>query len=101
MYPSLLHKMAPFCMNTAKKSSGGGPLDPPSNKTLLDPIIHINNKKNHYQNIPATKYAILPASNLQNVMHNIESLVLPPLLNPSTNPPLFFFFFAFSKICCG
>ena len=29
MYPSLLHKMAPFCMNTAKKSSGGEPLDPP------------------------------------------------------------------------
>ena len=39
MYPSLLHKMAPFCMNTAKKSYGGGPLDPPSNTTLLDPII--------------------------------------------------------------
>ena len=32
-------------MNTAKKSSGGGPLDPPSNKTLLDPIIHINTEK--------------------------------------------------------
>ena len=42
-------------MNTAKKSSGGGPLDPPSNKTLLDPIIHINTGKNHYQNIQATK----------------------------------------------
>ena len=24
MYPSLLHKMAQFCMNIAKKSSGGG-----------------------------------------------------------------------------
>ena len=33
-------------MNTAKKSSGGGPLDPPpSNTTLLDPIIHINTEK--------------------------------------------------------
>ena len=42
MYPSLLHKMVPFCMNTAKKISGGVPLDPPSNKTLLDPIIHIH-----------------------------------------------------------
>ena len=45
MYPLLLHKMAPFCMNTAKKISGWGPLDPPSNKTLLDPIIHINTDK--------------------------------------------------------
>ena len=53
----LLHKMAPFCMNTAKNSSGGGPLDPPSNTTLLDLhfCIHINTKKNQYQNIPATK----------------------------------------------
>ena len=42
MYPSLLHKMAPFCMKTAKKTSGGPPLDSPSNKTFLDPIIHIN-----------------------------------------------------------
>ena len=32
-------------MNTAKKSYGGGPLDPPSNTTLLDPIIHINTDK--------------------------------------------------------
>ena len=42
MYPSLLHKMVPFCMNTAKKSFGGGPLDLPTNITLLDPTIHIN-----------------------------------------------------------
>ena len=75
-------------MNTAKKSSGGGPLDPPSNKTrLLVPIIHINTEKNHYQNIPATKYVILRASSLQNVMQNMESHVLPSLLNP---PPHFF-----------
>ena len=44
MYSSLLHKMAQFCMNTAKKSSGGGPLDP-LQTTLLDPIIHINTEK--------------------------------------------------------
>ena len=37
--------MAPFCMNTAKKISGGGPLDPPSNKTLLDHIIHIHTEE--------------------------------------------------------
>ena len=37
--------MAQFCMNIANKSSGGGPLDPPSNKTLLDPIIHIDTEK--------------------------------------------------------
>ena len=43
-------------MNTAQKSSGGGPLDPSSNTNLLDPIIHINIEKNQYQNIPATKY---------------------------------------------
>ena len=51
-------------MNTAKKSSGGGPLEPPSNATLLDPIIHINTKKKQYQNIPATKYTIVHASSL-------------------------------------
>ena len=43
--------------------------------------------KNHYQNISATKYALLRASSLQNVMQNIESHVLPPLLNPNTTPP--------------
>ena len=37
--------MAPFCMNTAQKSSGGGPLDPSSNTNLLDPITHINTEK--------------------------------------------------------
>ena len=42
-------------MNTAKKSSLGGPLDPLQKKTLLDPIIHINTEKNHFQNIQATK----------------------------------------------
>ena len=78
-------------MNTAKRSSGGGPLDPPSNKTLLDPIIHINTEKNHYQNIPATKYAIVRASSLQNVMQN----TLPP--PPPPSPPFFFFFFCFFK----
>ena len=46
-------------MSTAQKSSGGGPLDPSSNTNLLDPIIHINTeKKNQYQNIPATKYSL-------------------------------------------
>ena len=45
-------------MNTAKKSSGGGPLDPPSNTTLLDPIIHINTEKININTIPATKYTI-------------------------------------------
>ena len=92
-------------MNTAKKSYGGGPLDLPSNTTLLDPIIHINTEKNQYQNIPATKYTILHASSLQNVMQNMEYQFLPPLLNPCTTPPPpppqpqpqphFFFFFAF------
>ena len=82
-------------MNTAKKI-----LRPPSNKTLLDPIIHINTEKS-LSNIPVTKYVILRASNLQNVVQNIESHVLPPLLNPRTNPSpppppqssLFFCFF--------
>ena len=36
MFPSLLHKMAQYCMNTAKESSGGRTPRPPSNKTLLD-----------------------------------------------------------------
>ena len=88
MYPALLHKMAPFCMNTAKKSSGGGPLDPPPFKQNSFRSYYTHKYwKNHYQNIPATKYAILRTSSLQNVMQNIESHVLPPLLNPRTNPP--------------
>ena len=70
-------------MNTAKKSSGGGPLDPPSNTALLDPITHINTETI----TPATKYAILRASSLQSVMQNIESLVMPPRTNP---PPCYF-----------
>ena len=41
-------------MNTAKQFWGRNPR-PPSNKTLLDPIILINTEKNHYQNIQATK----------------------------------------------
>ena len=59
--------------------------------------------KNHYQNIPATKYAMLRAISLQNVMQNIESNALSPLLNPCTNtnhpPPLPtpIFFFCFFK----
>ena len=111
MYPSLLHKMAPFCMNTTKKSSGGRHLDPPppSNTTLLNPIIHINTKINQHLNISATKYIIIRASSLQNVMQNIKPCPAP-LLNPRTNTPphfilfhfiiILFFFFAFSKICC-
>ena len=63
--------------------------------TFQMPLVHIKYWKNHYQNIPATKYAILRASSLQNLMQNEESQVLPHLLNPRTNPP---FFFAFSKI---
>ena len=50
MYPSLLHKMAPFCMNTAKKSSAGGPPDPHPFKHMqlfLDPIIHRNTEKSN------------------------------------------------------
>ena len=101
MYPTLLHKMAPFCMNTTKKSPGGRHLDPPSNTTLLNPIIHINTKKNQYQNISATKYIIIRASSLQNVMQNIKPCPLP-LLNPRTNPlPHFilFYFIIFIYFC--
>ena len=51
--------------------------------------------KNQHQNIPATKYTILHASSLQNVMQN--------MLNPRTTPPppppsfLFNFFFLLFK----
>ena len=62
-------------MNTAKKSSGGGPLDPPSNTTLLHPTHKF--RKNQTQNIPTTKYTKLHASSLQNVMQN-KSQFLPP-----------------------
>ena len=74
-------------MNTAKKVSGGGPLDPFKQNSFRSYYTH-KYWKNHYQNIPAIKYAILRASSLQNVMQNIESYVLPLLLNP-----IFFFCF--------
>ena len=84
-------------MNTAKKKFWGrapSPPPPPSNTTLLDPIIHINTEKNQFQNIPATKYTILHASSLHNVMQNMDSqVVLPLLFNPRTTPPPFFFAF--------
>ena len=86
-------------MNSAKKSSGGGP--PFKHNSFRSYYTHIY-WKNQYQNIPATKYTILHASSLQNVMQNMESQVLPPLLNPRTTPPpphlfcfVLFFFFAF------
>ena len=108
MYPSLLHKMAPFSIDTAKKSSGGGPLDPPSNKTLSDPIIHINTEKitiKTFQQLN-TLYNVLVVC--KRYAKHRKLYPAPPLLNPSTNPPppptfffFYFFFFAFSKICCG
>ena len=112
MYPSLLHKMAPFCMNTTKKSSGGRHLDPPPFKHNSFKSYYTHKYlKNQYQNISATKYIIIRASSLQNVMQNIKPCPAP-LLNPRTTPPpppfhfiLFYFiiifFFAFSKNCCG
>ena len=83
-------------MNTAEKSSGGGPLDPPSNTALLDPIIHINTGKINiktFQQLNTLYYMQV----LQNVMQNMESQVLPPLLNPRTTPPPPHFFLLFKK----
>ena len=38
-----MHKMVPFCMNTAKTILWEEPYTPvPSNTTLFDPIIYIN-----------------------------------------------------------
>ena len=58
--------------------------------------------KKQYQNIPATKYTILHASCLQNVMQTIESQVLPLYLTLALTPPplphFFFFFLLFKKI---
>ena len=71
---------------------------PPSNKTLLDPIIHINTEKKSLSKHSSNQIAILRASSLQNVMQNIENHSLPPLLNLRTDtppPPLFFLFFYF------
>ena len=88
-------------MNTVKKSSGEDPKTPFKQKSYRSYCTH-KYWKYHYQNIPTTKYAILRASSLQNVMQNIESHVLPPPLNPRTNPPpppfsFLFFFFCFFK----
>ena len=34
-------------MNTAKKSYGGGPLNPLQTQLFLDPILHINTEKSN------------------------------------------------------
>ena len=73
-------------MNTAKKNSGEDPQTPFKQNSFRFYYTH-KYWKNHYQNIPATKYAILRASNLQNVMQNIESHVLPPLYFTLALPP--------------
>ena len=87
-------------MNTAKQTSGGEPHRPsPFKHNSFRSYYTHKYWKNQYQNIPATKYTILHASSLHNVMQNqeMESQVLPPLLNPSTSPPPLFFFFCFLK----
>ena len=85
-------------MNTAKKQFSGGPLDPPSNTTHIDSIIHIITEKNQYQNIPATKYTILHASSLKKRYAKHGKPCPAPLLNPRTTPPpppIFIIFFCF------
>ena len=92
-------------MNTAKKVRGRTPRHPPPFKhnSFRSYYTHkywnnqYKNWNNQYKNIPATKYAILHASSLQNVMQNMKNQVLPPLLNPRTTPPPFFFFFLLFK----
>ena len=73
-------------MNTAKKNSGEDPQTPFKQNSFKSHYTH-KYWKNHYQNIPATKYVILRASNLQNVMQNIESHVLPLYLILALPPP--------------
>ena len=97
MYPSFLHNMAPFCMNTTKKSSGGGPIDPPPFKQYSFRSYYTHTYwKNHYQNIPATNYVRLRYAKLRK-----------PCPAPSTKPshcpppPSPFFFFCFFKNLLG
>ena len=75
-------------MNTAYKSSGGGPLDPHQT-----PILHINTEKKinikTLQQLNMLSYMLFRSQ--QKFMQNIESHVLPLLLNPRiTHPPFFF-----------
>ena len=100
MYPSLLHKIAPFCMNTAKKEFWGRTPRSPFKQNCFRSYYTHKYWKNHYQNISATKYAIFRASSLQNIMQNIKSHVLPPLLNTRTNtpPPFFLLFLKFVAV---
>ena len=76
-----------------KKSSGGRTPRPPFKHNSFRSYYTHKYWKNQYKNIPATKNTILHASSLQNVMQNMESQVLHPLLN--TPPPHFFSFFFF------
>ena len=82
-------------MNTAKKSSGGGPLDPPSNTTLFDPIIHI-----HTENINIKTFQKLNTLYYMQVVCKTlcktwKANSCPHLLHSRTTPPPFFFFFFF------
>ena len=83
-------------MNTAKKSSGGGPLDPPFKHNSFRSYYTHKYWTNQYQNIPATKYTILHASSLQNVMKTWKARFCPLYLTlalPPPPPPPFFFCF--------
>ena len=93
--------MAPFCMNTANKSSGGGPLDPPSNTTLLDPIIHINTEKINIKTFQQLNtlyymYMLVVCKTLCKTWKaNSCPLYLTLALPPPTPPPTTIFFVLF------
>ena len=81
-------------MNTAKKSSGGGPLDPPSNTTLLDPIIHINTEKINiktFQQLNTLYYMQVVCKTLCKTW-KANSCPLYLTLALTTPPPFFFAF---------
>ena len=90
--------MAPFCMNTAKKNSGGGPLDPPSNTTLLDPIIHINTEKINIKTFQQlnTLYYMYMLVVCKMLCKTWKANSCPLYLTLALPPPaIFFFFFGF------
>ena len=95
-------------MNTAKISSGGGPLDPPSNTTLLNLIIHINTEKSNiktFQQLNTLYYMQVVCKTLCKTWKARSCPLYLILALPPTPPPFYlsiyfflsFFFFCFLK----
>ena len=80
-------------MNTAKKNSGGGPLDPPLNTTVLDPNIHINTEKINIKTFKQLNTLYYMQVVCKTLCKTWKARSCPLYLTLALPPPFFFFFF--------